>query len=65
MILNFSSVFFVIVQSAENPKIKKVIPNDSIIERYSIEKEEQGIDYITCILEGMRDTNSGMVIKTG
>lgn len=63
MILNFSSVFFVIVQSAEKPyKITKSHSKCTVSLRgIPLEKRgTQGIDYITCILEGMRDTNSGI-----
>ena len=63
MILNFSSVFFVIVQSAEKSyKITKSHSKCTVSLRgIPLEKRgSQGIDYITCILEGMRDTNSGI-----
>ena len=63
IILNFSSVFFVIVQSAEKPyKITKSHSKCTVSLRgIPLEKRgSQGIDYITCILEGLRDSNSGI-----
>ena len=63
IILNFSSVFFVVVQSAE--KSYKITKSHSkcIVSLRGIPLEDRGtagIDYITCILESMRDTNSGI-----
>ena len=62
MILNFSSIFLVIIQSAQKPyKITKKVIQKSCIFAFGAEKRGyQGIDYITCILEGMRDSNSGI-----
>jgi hypothetical protein len=63
IILNFSSVFFVIVQSAEKPyKITKSHSKCTVSLRgIPLERRgTQGIDYFTCILESMRDTNSGI-----
>ena len=67
MILNFSSVFFVTVQSAEKPyKITKSHSKCTVSLRgIPLKKEAQGIDYITCILEGMRYKQRNIyIIKT-
>ena len=62
-ILNFSSVYFTVVQSAEKQyKITKSHSRCTVSLRGKpLEKQgSQGIDYIICILEGLRDTNSGI-----
>jgi hypothetical protein len=62
-ILHFSSAYFTVVQSAEKQyKITKSHSKCTVSLRGKpLEKQgTQGIDYFTCILEGLRDTNSGI-----
>ena len=63
IILNFTGVFFSVVQSAKKPyKITKSHQKCNVSLRgMPLERRgTQGIDYMTCILEGLRDTNSGI-----